>query len=97
LFNPFTSEELTSINKDAKKFITDKIPKSGLMDKANKEATQVISLMERLTHAIGWQLDYSVMELPCDQSEKPFLNEILDQNSLDFTFNAFFYFFKVFL
>jgi len=84
LFNPFTSEELTLINKDAKKFITDKIPKSGLMDKANKEATQVISLMERLTHAIGWQLDYSVMELPCDPSEKPFLNEILDQNSLDF-------------
>ena len=32
--NPFTTSDLTDINRDAKKTIVDKIPQSGLLDKA---------------------------------------------------------------
>mgnify|MGYP001803916906 FL=1 len=52
--NPFTSTDLTEINKEAKQFIKDKIPQSGLIASAQKEALNAISLMESLAGAIGW-------------------------------------------
>ncbi|AXT62458.1 DUF4230 domain-containing protein [Aquimarina sp. AD10] len=61
--NPFTSTDLTEINKEAKQFIKDKIPNSGLMESAQKEALTAISLMETLAEAIGWKLDYSALQL----------------------------------
>ncbi len=61
--NPFTSSDLTELNKDAKQFIKDKIPKSGLMESAKNEALLAIALMESLAEAIGWTLDYSSLEL----------------------------------
>ncbi|WP_103865410.1 DUF4230 domain-containing protein [Aquimarina sp. I32.4] len=61
--NPFTSSDLTDLNKEAKQFIKDKIPQSGLMESAKKEAITAISLMETLAESIGWTLDYSALKL----------------------------------
>lgn len=67
--NPFTSMDLTEINKEAKQFIKDKVPQSGLMEAAKKEALQAISLMESLAESIGWKLDYSALQI--QEEEKP--------------------------
>lgn len=61
--NPFTSSDMTEISKEAKQFIKDKIPQSGLIESAKKEALSAISLMETLAESIGWKLDYSALEL----------------------------------
>ncbi|TPN87354.1 DUF4230 domain-containing protein [Aquimarina algicola] len=68
--NPFTSKDLTELNKEAKQFIKDKIPQSGLMESAKKEALTAISLMETLAQAIGWKLDYSALELNNNKDTK---------------------------
>lgn len=61
--NPLTSTDLTEINREAKQYIVDKIPQSGLLESASKEALNAISLMENLAQSIGWTLDYSALEL----------------------------------
>ncbi len=68
--NPFTSADLTEINKEAKQFIKDKIPQSGLIESAHKEALNAISLMESLAGAIGWSLDYSALQLDHNNTER---------------------------
>lgn len=60
--NPFTTSDLTDINRDAKKHIVDKIPQSGLLEKAKKEALTTILLIEKIVETIGWKLDYSALE-----------------------------------
>ncbi|CAM1333891.1 DUF4230 domain-containing protein [Tenacibaculum aestuariivivum] len=64
LLNKFSSEDLTEVNKEAKEHILHKIPESNLMQTANKEALEAISLMENLVETIGWKLDFSTLELP---------------------------------
>lgn len=61
--NPFTTSDLTDINRDAKNYIVDKIPQSGLMDQARKEALDTILLMEKIVETIGWRLDYTALTL----------------------------------
>ncbi len=68
--NPFTSSDMTELNKEAKEFIVSKIPQSGLMESAKKEALTAISLMETLAEAIGWTLDYSALTLDDAPVEK---------------------------
>ncbi|APG60502.1 DUF4230 domain-containing protein [Christiangramia salexigens] len=68
--NPFTTSDLTDINRDAKKHIVDKIPQSGLMDQAKKEALNTILLMEKIVETIGWQLDYTALTLENSEQEK---------------------------
>ncbi|MDX1326160.1 MAG: DUF4230 domain-containing protein [Arenibacter sp.] len=63
LFNVFTPSDLTSLNLEAKKHIKDKIPQSGLMDTANREALEAVLLIENIVETIGWKLDYSALEL----------------------------------
>ena len=63
LFNAFTPDDLTSLNKEAKSHIQEKIPQSGLMDTARREAMEAVLLMEKLVETIGWKLDYSALEL----------------------------------
>ena len=70
LLNSFNSEDLTEINKEAKKHILNKIPESSLMQTANQEALNAIVLMESLVETIGWKLDYSSLELPSGNSNK---------------------------
>jgi hypothetical protein len=66
--NKFSSEDLTAVNKEAKEHILQKIPESNLMQTANKEALEAISLMETLVETIGWKLDFSTLELPATKS-----------------------------
>lgn len=68
--NPFTSTDLTEINKEAKQFIVDKIPQSGLLESAGQELLAAISLMENVAESIGWKLDYSALELKETSTEK---------------------------
>lgn len=63
LFNAFTPDDLTALNKEAKAHIQEKIPESGLMETARREAMEAVLIMEKLVETIGWTLDYSALEL----------------------------------
>ena len=63
LFNKFASQDLTELNKEAKSHILDKIPESGLIESAKKEALEAILIIESIVETIGWKLDYSALEL----------------------------------
>ncbi len=63
LFNSFTPDDLTTLNKEAKSHIQAKIPQSGLMETARREALEAVLLIEKLVETIGWKLDYSALEL----------------------------------
>ena len=68
--NPFTTSDLTDINRDAKKTIVDKIPQSGLMEQAQKEALGTIALMEKIVETIGWKLDYTALTIENTEAPK---------------------------
>ena len=68
--NPFTSTDLTEINREAKQHIVDKIPESGLLESAKKEALSAIQIMETLASSIGWTLDYKSLEQIDTQPQK---------------------------
>ncbi|MEM8998935.1 MAG: DUF4230 domain-containing protein [Bacteroidota bacterium] len=61
LFNSFSPEDLTALNLEAKQHIQNKIPNSGLMDTAKKEALQAVLVLEKIVETIGWKLDYSAL------------------------------------
>ncbi len=73
LFNTFTPNDLTSLNKEAKKHIMEKIPESGLMDTAKREAIEAVLLIEKIVETIGWKLDYSALRI--DEKQKELLNK----------------------
>ena len=61
--NYFTSDDLTEVTRNAKQHIIDKVPESGLMEQAKKEAIMAIKMMEGLAATIGWRLDYNALVL----------------------------------
>ena len=63
LFNAFTPQDMTSLNKEAKTHIRQKIPQSGLMDTARHEMLEAILLMEKIVETLGWKLDYEALKL----------------------------------
>ncbi len=63
LFNVFTPEDMTSLNKEAKALIREKIPESGLMETARHEALEAILFMEKIVETLGWKLDYEALKL----------------------------------
>lgn len=69
-FNSFTPDDLTALNQEAKKHIREKIPESGLMETAKKEAIQTILLIEKIVETIGWKLDYSAVQIPEYEKKK---------------------------
>lgn len=73
LFNTFSPDDLTQLNLKAKEHIHEKIPESGLLDSAKKEALQAVLLIEKIVETIGWKLDYSSIEIP--NREKLFLED----------------------
>ena len=66
LFNKFIASDLTGLNLEAKQHIQDKIPKSGLILAAQKEALNTIHLIENIVETIGWELDYSALKIESD-------------------------------
>ena len=69
LFNSFTPNDLTSLNKEAKKHILEKIPESGLMDTAKREAIEAVLIIEKIVETIGWKLDYTALKIPEKQRD----------------------------
>ena len=69
LFNTFTPNDLTTLNKEAKNHIMEKIPESGLMETARKEALQTVLLIEKIVETIGWELDYFALKISEKQKE----------------------------
>lgn len=63
LFNKFDSSDLTGLHQEAKQHIKDKVPESGLIQVAQKEALDTILLIENIVETIGWTLDYSVLKI----------------------------------
>ncbi len=63
LFNRFKTEDLSMINNEAKEHILKKIPDSGLLDTARKEALDAVHMIESMVQAIGWKLDYKALEI----------------------------------
>ncbi|HDZ06810.1 hypothetical protein LCGC14_0243420 [marine sediment metagenome] len=66
-FNFFAPDDLTKLNAEAKKHIREKIPESGLMETARKEALQTVLIMEKIVETIGWKLDYTALKIPQKQ------------------------------
>ncbi len=71
LFNSFSPDDLTQLNQKAKEHIREKIPESGLIETAQKEALDAVLLIEKIVETIGWKLDYSALEIT--NREKQFL------------------------
>ncbi|WP_298368399.1 DUF4230 domain-containing protein [uncultured Lutibacter sp.] len=69
-FNKFDASDLTGLNKEAKTFIVEKIPESGLIDAAKKEALDTILMIEQLLETSGWSLNYSQLVLPSTETKK---------------------------
>ena len=72
MFNSFSPDDLTTLNNEAKNHIREKIPESGLMETARKEALQAVLLIEAIVATIGWKLDYSALEIE-DKEKKSLL------------------------
>lgn len=68
LLNKFGADDLTKLTGEAKQHIIDKVPKSGLLETAKKEALDAISVIESIVQTIGWELDYSSITLPEDDT-----------------------------
>ncbi|WP_350284704.1 DUF4230 domain-containing protein [uncultured Croceitalea sp.] len=73
LFNSFSPDDLTQLNQRAKEHIREKIPESGLVETAKKEALEAVLLIEKIVETIGWKLDYSALEI--SNREKQFLDK----------------------
>ncbi|NNC49889.1 MAG: DUF4230 domain-containing protein [Flaviramulus sp.] len=70
LFNRFEAVDLTGLHKEAKQHIKDKIPESGLLQIAQKEALETISLIEIIVETIGWKLDYTALKISDSENKK---------------------------
>lgn len=63
LFNKFEAADLTDLHNEAKQHIQNKIPESGLIEIAQKEALDTILLIENIVETISWTLDYSALKI----------------------------------
>lgn len=70
LFNKFEASDLTGLHQEAKQHIQDKVPESGLIQVAQKEALDTILLIESIVETIGWTLDYSVLKIEESSTKK---------------------------
>ncbi|KJD36939.1 hypothetical protein PW52_00310 [Tamlana sedimentorum] len=69
-FNRFEATDLTGLHNEAKLHIQEKIPESGLIEIAQKEALETILLIETIVETIGWKLDYSSLEIDSVEPKK---------------------------
>ena len=69
LFNKFEASDLTELGKESKAFIVSKIPDSGLLNSAKKEALDTILMIEKLIETSGWKLNYSQLNLPDEKTK----------------------------
>ncbi|EDM45137.1 hypothetical protein SCB49_03414 [unidentified eubacterium SCB49] len=79
--NPFTAADLTEINVAAKKHIVDKIPTSGVMEEASKQALETLQLLDKLVETINWKLDYSALHTENPKVTTGAKNNLLDETN----------------
>ena len=70
-FNKFEAVDLTGLHEEAKSHIKAKIPESGLIQIAQKEALETILPIETIVETIGWKLDYSTLKI--DRNKQKFI------------------------
>ena len=70
MFNKFQASDLTVLHNEAKLHIKEKVPQSGLFQIAQKEALDSILLIEGIVQTIGWELDYTELELKNNEIKK---------------------------
>ena len=70
LFNKFDSTDLTELNINAKDYIMQKIPESGLLETARNKALEAVLMMQNIVETIGWTLDYQDLLLSETDSKK---------------------------
>lgn len=70
LFNKFDATDLNGLHEEAKLHIQDKIPESGLIQAAQKEALETVLLIETIVETIGWKLDYSDLKIEENKTPK---------------------------
>ncbi|MEL4306981.1 DUF4230 domain-containing protein [Joostella sp. CR20] len=75
LFNWFKTDDLSTLHNEAKEHILKKIPESGLLESAKKEALDAVLMIENMVQAIGWKLDYKALEIDLIPKEKPKLEK----------------------
>ena len=63
LFNWFKTDDLSAVHKEAREHILSKVPESGLLEHAKKEALDAVLMIESMVQAIGWKLDYSALKI----------------------------------
>lgn len=63
LFNWFKTDDLSAVQQEAREHILSKVPESGLLDNARKEALDAVLMIESMVQTIGWKLDYSALEI----------------------------------
>lgn len=66
-FNKFEAEDLTVLNKEAKQFIIDKIPESGLIESANKELLEALGIISNIVETIDWKIDHTALNTQANQ------------------------------
>lgn len=69
-FNKFKAEDLTQLQTESKAFIVNKIPESGLINTAEKEALDTILMIEKLLETSGWKFNYTAITLPNNSAPK---------------------------
>ncbi len=70
IFNSFSPDDLTQLNKEAKAHIREKVPQSGLLNAAKKEALDAVLMMQNMVDALGWELDHTALEVKNQIAEK---------------------------
>ena len=60
-FNTFSLEDLNGIHQQAKQYIIDKIPQSGLHQATSEKAIETFAILAHLTQTIGWNLNYEII------------------------------------
>jgi len=70
VFNKFKANDLTDLHKEAKLYIREKVPYSGLFQVAQKEALDSILIIEGIVETIGWKLDYTALEIEKDKAQE---------------------------
>jgi hypothetical protein len=57
-FNTFTAADYTKLNKEAKQKLRDAAVKSGLLEKAGEQGSQLLEAIRFMVESTGWTLEY---------------------------------------
>ncbi|GJM31647.1 MAG: hypothetical protein DHS20C18_06480 [Saprospiraceae bacterium] len=56
-FNHFTPEDYTQLNRNAKEVLSKKATEAGLLEKAEEQGNEMLSVIRFMAEAIGWEVE----------------------------------------